>query len=85
MMRHVHFFCRSSQQIRFGDSHGVDRFVIYVCLDAQTDRHDEACRSAQQIRLEDSHDVDRFVTYVCLDTQTDRHDEACRSAQHTKV
>lgn len=81
MMMHVGV---SSIQ-KFKDSHDVDGFVTYKCLDAQTDRHDEACRSAQQIRFKDYLDVDRFVTYGCLDAWTDRHDEACRRAQDTKV
>ena len=81
MMRHVGV---PSIQ-RFEDSHDIDGFVTYGCLDTHTDRHDEAFRSAQQIRFEDSIEVDRFVTYRCLDTRTDKHDEACRSAQHTKI
>jgi hypothetical protein len=65
---------------RFEDSHDIDGFVTYGCLDTHTDRHDEARRSAQQIRFEDSIDVDRFVTYRC---HTDRH-FFCRSSQQIR-
>ena len=47
MMRHVGV---PSIQ-RFEDSHDIDGFVTYRCLDTQTDRHDEACRSAQHTKI----------------------------------